>query len=167
MSKAFTPAHTRRALQRLAFRLTAVLVLGFFFAPGILAQDITAEFDESADFTKFKTFAIREGQLISRALTAKNLTLVTGPADLNVFYQFGAARRMETESYPVGWRGMGTRVVRVPYSEGTLVIDLRDSATRSLVWRGIATEGERDPTKLAGKLDDMVKKSLAKYPPIK
>ena len=186
MSKSFNPVHTQVLFQRLALRVIAVLVLGLLAAPGSLAQNITTEFDEAADFTKFKTFAIREGQLnsrhpalsselvkkrieteIERALTARGLTLATGPADLNVFYQFGAARRVETESYPAGWRGLGTRVVRVPYSEGTLVIDLRDPTTRSLVWRGVATEGERDPTKLAGKLDDMVKKLLAKYPPKK
>ena len=65
----------------------------------------------------------------------------------------------------MGWRGLGTRWVRVPYAEGTLVIDLRDPSTRSLVWRGIASEEKRDPIKLEGKLDDMVKKPLKKYPP--
>ena len=57
--------------------------------------------------------------------------------------------------------------MRVPYAEGTLVIDLRDPSTRSLVWRGIATQEKNDPNQLAGKLDDMVKKSLDKYPPKK
>ena len=56
-------------------------------------------------------------------------------------------------------------MVRVPYAEGTLVIDLRDPSTRSLVWRAIATEEQRDPTKLQGKLDNMVKKSFEKFPP--
>jgi hypothetical protein len=53
----------------------------------------------------------------------------------------------------------------VPYTEGTLVIDLRDPATRSLLWRGIASEEKNDATKIEGKLDDMVRKALAKYPP--
>jgi hypothetical protein len=53
----------------------------------------------------------------------------------------------------------------VPYTEGTLVIDLRDTATRSLVWRGIAREDKSDATKIEGKLDDMVRKSFDKYPP--
>lgn len=182
----FNPLHTRTQFQRTVVRLLTVFALSLLAIPAARAQDITTEFDQAADFTKFKTFAIRDGQLnsrspalnseltkknleteIVRALTAKGLTMVTGPADLNVFYVFGSARRVETESYPVGWRGLGTRVARVPYSEGTLVIDLRDPTTRSLVWRGVATEGERDPTKLAGKLDDMVKKSIDKYPPKK
>jgi hypothetical protein len=53
----------------------------------------------------------------------------------------------------------------VPYTEGTLVIDLRDPATRALVWRGIASEDKSNASKIEGKLDDMVRKSLEKYPP--
>ncbi len=77
----------------------------------------------------------------------------------------GSARKAEIESYPAGWRGLGTRLVPVPYTEGTLVIDLRDPTTRSLVWRAIASDEKSDATKLEGKLDDMVRKSLEKYPP--
>ena len=145
------------------------------------------EFDQSIDFSRYKTFAIREGQLNSRNpalnsplvrkqieadiqndLTAKGLSMVTsGPADLNVRYTFGAARKTEVEAYPAGWYGFGTRYVRVPYAEGTLVIDLRDPTTRSLVWRAIAAEEKSDATKIEGKIDDMVKKSIGKYPPKK
>jgi hypothetical protein len=53
----------------------------------------------------------------------------------------------------------------VPYAEGTLVIDLRDRATHSLVWRARATVEKSDAQKVEGKIDDMVKKSLKKYPP--
>ena len=142
------------------------------------------EFDRSADFSKYKTFAIRDGELnsknpalnsdlvkkqidadIDKALESRGLTQVSGPSDLNVRYHFGAARKAQVETYPAGWYGLRTRVVRVPYSEGTLVIDLRDPSTRSLVWRGIAREGKSDASKLEGKLDDMVKKAVDKYPP--
>ena len=103
---------------------------------------------------------------IARGLTAKGLMEVpSGPADLNVRYTFGSARKTEIEAYPAGWYGWGTRLVRVPYAEGTLVIDFRDPTTRSLVWRGISSEDKSDPAKLQGKLDDMVKKSIEKYPP--
>jgi len=153
----------------------------------VLAQKISVEFDQGADFTAYKTFAIRHGQLnsnnpalnselvkkqieedIVKGLTAKGLTEVSsGPSDLNVVYHFGSARKTQVEAYPAGWRGWGTRYVRVPYAEGTLVIDLRDPSTRSLVWRGIASEDKDNPSKIQGKLDDMVKKSLEKYPPKK
>lgn len=165
----------------------AYLVLALLVPQSARAQKITMEFDQTMDFSKYKTFAIRDGQLSSRNpalnsplvkkqieadiqndLTAKGLTLVTsGPSDLNVRYTFGAARKTEIEAYPAGWYGFGTRYVRVPYAEGTLVIDLRDPATRSLVWRAIAAEEKSDANKIQGKLDDMVKKSIDKYPPKK
>lgn len=167
-------------------QILGVLILSLLAARGALAQKVTVEFDQAADFSKYKTFAIRNGELnsrnpalnselvkkqietdIERDLTARGLTEAPGRADVNVVYKFGAARKSEIETYPAGWYGRGTRVVRVPYSEGTLVIDLRDPSTRSLVWRAIASEERSDATKIAGKLDDMVKKSFEKYPPKK
>ena len=165
----------------------ALFVLGLLAAQGARAQKITMEFDQTIDFSRYKTFAIRDGQLssgnpalnsplikkqieadIQNNLTAKGLTMVTsGPSDLNVRYTFGAARKTEVEAYPAGWYGLGTRYIRVPYAEGTLVIDLRDPTTRSLVWRAIAAEDKSDATKIQGKIDDMVKKSIEKYPPKK
>ncbi len=184
MSEAFNPVEKRELFPRLKLQAMRVLILTLLAAPGVWAQKVTVEFDQAADFSKYKTFAIRDGKLnsknpalnsalvkkqieadIERGLTAKGLTLTSGPSDLNVRYVFGSARKMEAESYPAGWRGWGTRVVMVPYSEGTLVIDLRDPSTRSLVWRGIASVGKSDASKIEGKLDDMVKKSLEKYPP--
>ena len=162
------------------------LLLGCLLAASALwAQKINIEFDTAVDFAKFKTFAIRDGQLnsknpslnselvrkrintdIERGLTARGLARIeSGRSDLNVRYHFGSARKAELETYPAGWRGWGTRVVRVPYTEGTLVIDLRDPTTRSLVWRGISREENHDPYKIQAKLDDMVRKAIEKYPP--
>jgi hypothetical protein len=176
----------RRQSRRAICHAIVVFGLSVLGVTDIFAQKITTEFDEAVDFSKFKTFAVRDGRLnsrnpalnseltkkrieteIERALSGRGLTKSSGSSDLNVFYTFGSQRRVETETYPAGWRGLGTRVARVPYAEGTLVIDLRDPTTKSLVWRGIATEEESDPAKLSDKLDDMVKKSIARYPPKK
>jgi hypothetical protein len=162
-----------------------ILILALLVTFPALAQKIEIESDQAADFTKFKTFAIRDARLnsknpslnneliqkrinadIQRSLEAKGLTFVpSGRSDLNVRYTLGAARKVETETYPAGWRGWGTRVVRVPYTEGTLVIDLRDPSTRSLVWRAIAREEKSNAAQIEGKLDNMVKKAFDKYPP--
>jgi hypothetical protein len=176
----------RKSFNRKRLHGIAVLLVTLLAAHGAFAQKVTVEFDQAADFSKYKTFAIRDGQLNSRNpalnsdlvkkridadiekyLTAKGLMQVSGKSDLNVRYTFGTARKTEVETYPAGWYGWGTRVVRVPYAEGTLVIDLRDPTTRSLVWRAIASEEKSDSTKIEGKLDDMVKKSMEKYPPKK
>jgi len=171
---------------------TAALLVSLLAASGASAQKVTVQFDSSADFSKYKTFAIRNGTLnsrnpalnselikkqieadIRRDLTARGLTEATGATgetarpDLNVVYHFGSQPRSELEAYPAGWRGWGTQWVRVPFAEGTLVIDLRDTSTHSMVWRGIASEEKSEAAKIQGKLDDMVRKSLEKYPPKK
>ncbi|SPE42458.1 hypothetical protein SBA3_550011 [Candidatus Sulfopaludibacter sp. SbA3] len=161
------------------------VIFGLLFGLSSLAQKIQIESDPAVDFSKFKTFTIREGRLnsqnaalngelvkkridfdIQKYLSAKKLTFVpSGPADLNVAYTLGSFRGSQLEAYPAGWRGWGTAVVRVPFTEGTLVIDLRDPTTRSLVFRSIAREDKSNAAKVEGKLDDMVKKSFDKYPP--
>jgi Domain of unknown function (DUF4136) len=162
-----------------------ILALAFLLSLSAFAQKIEVESDASVDFTKFKTFAIRDARLnstnpslnselvrkridadIMKYLSAKGLEWAgTGRSDLNIRYTLGAVRKSEVEAYPAGWRGWGTRVVRVPFTEGTLVIDLRDPSTKSLVWRAISREDKSDAAKVEGKLDDMVKKSFDKYPP--
>ena len=183
------PVHTMNHTapsQRSKFHLGAAAVMVLLAAPAAFAQKVNVEFDRAADFAKYRTFAIRDAELnsnnpalnsdlvkkridedIERFLSAKGLMEVSGKSDLNVRYHFGAARRVEREAYPAGWYGMGTRIVRVPYSEGTLVLDLRDPATRSLVWRAIAVEDKSNPIKVEEKIDNMVKKSIEKYPPKK
>jgi Domain of unknown function (DUF4136) len=162
-----------------------IVALGMLLALAAWAQKIEIESDTAVNFLKFRTFAIRDGRLnsknpslnselvrkrldadIQKYLGAKGLAFVaSGPADLNIRYTLGAVRKAELEAYPAGWRGWGTRYVRVPYTEGTLVIDLRDPSTRSLVWRAIAREDKKDAAKVEAKLDDMVRKSFDKYPP--
>jgi hypothetical protein len=161
------------------------LALGLLACAAVFAQKIEIEFDQSVDFSKFTTFAIRGARLnsknpslnselvkkhinadIEKFLEAKGLAVVPeGPSSLNVRYTMGAVREMKTEAYPAGWRGWGTAIVRVPFTEGTLVLDFRDPATRSLVWRAIARVEKNDAQSVEKKLDDMVKKSIEKYPP--
>jgi len=162
-----------------------LLLFGLLAVLPAWAQKIEIEFDQSVDFAKFRTFAIRDGRLnsknpslnselvrkrieadIQKFLERRGLEFTpAGRSDLNVRYTLGAARGVQREAYPAGWRGWGTRVVRVPYTEGTLVIDLRDPSTRSLVWRSIARAEKSDAAGVEAKLDDMVRKSFDRYPP--
>ena len=148
------------------------------------AQKVDVQFDHGTDFSRYHTFAIRNGQLnakdpelnsdlnkkrietgITNALTAKGLTQKLGRPDLVVRYHLGAARKRQVERYPRGWRG--TRVVRTPYQEATLTIDLHDVSRQSLVWRAVAREDKNSASDLDKHLDDMVRKSLEKFPPKK
>ncbi|MCU1335705.1 MAG: hypothetical protein JWO19_1286 [Bryobacterales bacterium] len=167
-------------------KLPLVLSLLALAVGPVLAQKVDVEFDESVDFARYNTFHIAEGQLNAKApalnsdltrrrieneirkrLTEKGLTDVASQPDLNVRFTLGSARRTEVETYPAGWRGLGTRRVRVAYTEGTLVINLRDTSCRELVWRSIAVEDKNEPSQISQHLDDMVRKSIDKYPPKK
>ena len=161
------------------------IVVLLLASAGVFAQKVEMEFDQAADFSKFKTFTIAPGRLhsknpalnselvrkridadIEKFLTAKGLEMAgPGKAHLRVVYTLGAMRQAKIETYPARW--WGTRVVRVPYTEGTLVIDLRDTSVHALVWRAIAREEKSDAAHIEAKLDDMVKKSFEKYPPKK
>ena len=165
--------------------MKAVLASILAFAALAPAQKITTEFDQGADFSQFRTFYINEGQLNTKSpvlnndlirkriqedirgrLIEKGLTEVTsGPRDLNVNFSLGSARRREVDVYPVGW--WGARRIVTPFVEGTLVINLRDTRQRALVWRAIAVENKSDAPHIESKLDDMVKKSFGQYPPKK
>src|SRR5450631_4714929 len=103
--------------------MVKLLVLSVLGVAAAFGQKITIEFDQAADFTRYKTFAIRDGQLnsrnpalnselvkkqiendIVRDLSARGLEVTSGRSDLNVRYHFGTARKAELESYPAGWR---------------------------------------------------------------
>jgi hypothetical protein len=148
------------------------------------AQRINIEFDETAHFSDYRTFKLLKGQIhsrhpslnneltykkiesmIRRHLVERGLTEVPNHPDLNVVYNLGAANKREVDVYPAGWRGYGTRTVAHVYTEGTLVINLRDTRKHELVWRSIAVEDKNDPIKIQEHLDDMVRKSVDKYPP--
>jgi hypothetical protein len=91
-----------------------------------------------------------------KRLTEKGLTEVESKPDLNVRFTLGQARKTEVEAYPAG---------RVAYTQGTLVINLRDTNRKELVWRSVAEEEKNDPMQIAQHLEDMVRKSIDKYPP--
>ena len=165
-------------------KLPLTLLLAALAVGPALAQKIDIEFDESAVFERYKTFHIVQGQINAKAaalnsdltrrkieneirkrLIEKGLMEVESNPDLNVRFTLGQARRSEVEAYPAGWRGLGTRRVRVAYTEGTLAINLRDTSRKELVWRSVAVEDKSDPIEISKHLDDMVRKSIEKYPP--
>src|SRR6202158_5039401 len=114
MSHALSQVMKRDFFRRLTLRGMVVLILSLLATHGASAQKVTVEFDKPADFSKYKTFAIRDGRLNSRNpalnsdlvkkridadiekyLTAKGLTEASGNSDLNVRYTFGTARKTE------------------------------------------------------------------------
>jgi hypothetical protein len=161
-------------------------VLLFATASFAWAQKVDVEFDETVNFANFKTFRIMDGNLKAKAallnneltrkkieneirarLTVKKLTEVTtGRTDLAVRYNLGAVQRTEKDVIR-GPRGRVVGTTKSQSAEGVLTIDLLDGNSRELLWRAVVVDNERDPAKIQGKLDEMVKKAFDKYPPKK
>ena len=165
----------------LSFTLTFLLI-----TPAIFADNRDVDHDPQADFSKFKTFTIREGTIAAKApdlnnplvrkkvdeairtqLAAKGLREVTNQADLVVTYRLGSAERREVETFPVGRWGRRRRIERYKFTEGTLVVDLTAREPRDLVWRGVYRDDENNPSKISEKLPNDIKKLFSEYPPKK
>jgi hypothetical protein len=162
------------------------LLLGLLVPFLVLADRSEIDFDPEADFTQFKTFALRRGTIHSRKpelnnelvhkkvdaalrthLTAKGLTEVNAKPDVGVVWTLGSAERRDAVRTPSGRRRWSARAAALRYTEGTLVIDLHQTSTRELVYRATYVDDESNAGKLSQKLEKDVAKALEKYPPKK
>lgn len=164
-------------------KLSLLLALAAVTAP---AQKVHEEFDESIDFSRLKTYAIRNGRIRSKhpsldnslvqkkienslrtQLSTKGLQETSDRPDLVVTYVLGAVDRRDVDLVPAGWRGMRTRRVAHRYTQGTLVIDLKDGPQGPLIWRATCTDTGSNPNKIEDHIDKDVKKAFEHYPPKK
>ena len=174
-------------LQRLAFVLLGTMVL---FAGRLSAQEVKTDYDRSANFAQYKTYSWehvktkdpldvdRIKSAVNPALSAKGWTQVDSGGDvsviaiettqdqqaLNTFYDgFGGGW---------GWRRFGgggfgeATTTTETYKVGTLVVDLFDTKTKQLIWRGSASDTlSNNSNKNIKNLDKGVEKMFKKFPP--
>lgn len=154
------------------------------------AQDIKTDYDRNANFSQYRTFSFEKIQTkdslwsdriasaVGSALAAKGLTQVSSGGDvsivaiemtkdeqtLNTFYDnFGGGW---------GWRwggggGFGESTTTTDtYRIGTLVVDLFDTKTKKLIWRGSESGALSDKSsKNIKNLDKGVDKLFRQFPP--
>jgi hypothetical protein len=153
------------------------------------AQKVETDYDHSANFTQYHTytwghvassdplFESRIRDAVDHALEAKGWRLAPEGADADVTVTAVAMEKNKKEyttfydGLGPGWRwhgwGMGmatTSVKDVPV--GTLIVDLYNTSSKGLVWRGVARDTLSDkPEKNSEKLEKAVDKMFAKFPP--
>ena len=157
-------------------------------AGAMAAQNVTYNFMPGTDFTKFHTYkwVVIQGasypnqildteikDAINSQLQGKGLTLTeSDKADLYVGYQTSVDQQRQWNAYGMGggWRfggGMGTATSST-IDVGTIVLDVYDPSTKTLVWTGRATK-TIDPSSNQEKnqknLDKAMQKLLKNYPP--
>jgi hypothetical protein len=179
---------------RLMWRCFGLTLLALMLIPAALwADDDTVDFDADVDFSKFRTFAIRDGKIDS-ARPGLNNSLVANDLKKAIRDQLAARGLKETSekpdvvvqyiveateynvgsggrANPIGperGRGRGeTPGTPVDFIEGTLVLDISTAQPSLLVWRGVYRDDERNSAKFAEKLPGDAKKLLSQYPPRK
>ena len=149
----------------------------------------SADYDRSADFSKYRTFAIRDtGEIrndlmerriknaLSAGLVARGLREDATSPDLWVVPHVRLTEDVEIHSYNTGW-GYGWRwraapsrsvatVEKIPV--GTLIVDLVDANAKELVWRGTASDTlkpKATPEEKEQALSAAISKMLATFPP--
>lgn len=147
------------------------------------AQDVSVNYDKAYDFSKLKTFAVQVGEpgqdpflekhfvsSVTQALSAKGWTPGdAATADATVMLHGKSETRKQLNAYSTGgWRwggGMGSAQL-TDYRVGTIVVDVFDTKSKSLLFRGTAADELSDKSeKNEKKIDKAVSKMLKDFPP--
>ena len=170
-------------------RLNTMVITGVALAvaSGAFAQDVQTDYDKAANFGAIKTFSIKLGttwgnplsekrvmEEFDKALTEKGWKLAPeGQADAVVVIHGATEMKKSLNTFYSGMGGYGYRAgaawawARPPrpmseYTVGTLVVDIFDAKTKSLIFRGIAQDelsdkAEKNVKKLGKACDKMFK----------
>jgi hypothetical protein len=181
------PKRTEK-LMNVQSKTFAFVGIAILFATASFAQQVKTDYDRSANFSQYKTYSWEKVQTpdqlwvdrikeaVNASLTGKGLTPVESGGDisivaiemtknqqtLNTFYDgFGGGW---------GWRrggGFGDSTTTVDnYKVGTLVVDLFDAHTKTLLWRGSSSDTLSDKSdKNIKNLDKGVEKMFDHFPP--
>jgi hypothetical protein len=153
-----------------------------------LAQGVTYDYDRSASFSRFRTYAWTRGteltdeldharvvRVIDTALAAKGLEWLEHSASANVLVAYHASFDQNLEiSGAVGGPGLnglsgdaGEAAGVQPVPMGTLVLDISDARTGAIVWRSLGSTDIK-PTDNRESRDEKIakatKKMLKNYP---
>ena len=168
------------------FAAVAALLLSGTIA---VAQSVNYDFDRSANFSSFKTYAWTRGTEVSDQLNHKRIVLsidaqlaqkgmrmveASGTPDVLIAYHVRLARDLQIDGFSSGlggyrWGGNRSGSARAAeITVGTIVVDIVDAHTKTIVWRG-TTSKDLDGGASAEKRDKNARKAMEKlfknYPP--
>jgi hypothetical protein len=172
-------------------KLSHIVLSGFLLTAGALySQDIHTDYDHGTDFSHYKTYTLlkvstsdslwdeRVKSAISSTLTAKGLTEVASGGDLAVTASRTSQDKQTLETFydglggGWGWRRFGgggfgeSMTTTDTYKVGTLVIDLFDSHSKALLWRGSSSGTlSNNSDKNIKNLDKATQKMFEHFPP--
>src|SRR5512134_3691198 len=163
----------------------------FAVAAALVAQDVKTDYDKSADFGAIKTFDVKIGTSwnnqisekritdeIAQTLTEKGWQKTDANPDAVVVLHGATEKQKSLNTFysgmggygGYGWRGMGgmgtATTTSSEYLVGTLVVDIFDAKSKSLMFRGTASDEISDkPEKNIKKVEKASNKMFKDFPP--
>ncbi len=173
-------------------RLSALVAYAFALTACASSMSVSSHVEQGLDFGRYRTFAWGPADAlptgdprldanpffkdhmqgdVEKGLAARGIALVTsGPSDLQIHYHANISQRMNVRSVDA------TRAYGNPaddqiseYEAGTIVVDIVDTRTQRVIWRGWAQDAVKgmlnNSDKMADQIQEAVTRMLARLPP--
>jgi Domain of unknown function (DUF4136) len=170
----------------------ALLTASILMLPTLaLAQDVKVDYDKAFAFADVKTYSIKIGTTWGNDLSERRVLtefdseiaskgwkkVNDDSADVQVILHGATSTKRNASTFYSGMGGYGYRgfgggmataqTVVNEYTVGTLVVDMFDSKTKNLVFRGTAEDEISDnPEKNAKRLEKASTKLFKNFPPV-
>ena len=152
------------------------------------SMTVNTDYDQAANFSALKTYTWREGTklpnplmeqrvvaAVDAQLTAKGLQRVDSGGDLTVTYHAAADESMDIQTFSTGsaygcWGGCmsNTSTTVRPVTIGTLIVDLVETSSNKMVWRGSGSDTVTgDPQEGERKINEAITRMFQNFPPKK
>lgn len=169
--------------------LSVLLAVGLVvLVGGCSSMTTNYDYDPTADFTTFTSYAwmgrdaasgqVRAGDMTDKRIRAavdyqmeqKGMTIDTDAPDLLVAYYAGVESKVDVTDwgyrYYGGWYGRDVDVYQ--YDEGSIVLDMVDTSTNELAWRGVVSDvvsGQQSPEQRQQHINEAAAVLLSNFPP--
>lgn len=169
--------------------LFSFLAVGLLFSVSSLAQQVKSDYDRSVNFNQYKTYSwgnihtenplwvARIRNAVDSALASKGWTEVEFGGSVSIMAMEITKTHRTLNTYydnfgGGGWRwggGIGfgdATTTEDTYRVGTLVVDLFDTNSKTLIWRGSASDTLSNKSdKNIKNLNKSVEKLFSRFPP--
>lgn len=171
-------------------RVLAGLFLGLLMGTPLFAQQVKTDYDRGANFSQYKTYCWqtvktkdpldveRIKNAVNAALAAKGWSQVDSGGDISIIAIEMTQKQQTLNTFydgfggGWGWRRFGgggfgeATTTTDTYKVGTLVVDLFDTKTKQLVWRGSSSDTlSNNSDKNIKNLDKGAQKMFQHFPP--
>ena len=149
-------------------RFVTLVIVGLLTPVLLLAQKVSYDYEKSANFAAFKTYAFKDGTKVGQPLiddrivtaieaqlTTKGFTKAESNPDVFVVYHVAFDKQKDISTFSSGygggygpygwgwgggWAGGTTSTQVRDILIGTLVIDMADAKKGQMVWRGMGVK---------------------------